>query len=60
MTTESRAPGGGIYRFAGCVLDVARRELRRHGKAVTTQPRVFDLLAYLEAGGDPKHAVFKK
>jgi DNA-binding winged helix-turn-helix (wHTH) protein/tetratricopeptide (TPR) repeat protein len=36
-----------VYRFAGCELDVARRELRRDGATVDIQPRVFELLVYL-------------
>lgn len=35
------------YRFADCLLDAAARELYRAGKAVATEPRVFDLLLYL-------------
>ena len=34
-------------RFAGCELDVARRELRLEGQVVDIQPRVFELLVYL-------------
>jgi DNA-binding winged helix-turn-helix (wHTH) protein/tetratricopeptide (TPR) repeat protein len=41
------APAESVYRFAGCELDVARRELRRGGAAVDVQPRVFELLVYL-------------
>lgn len=36
-----------LYRFSGCELDVAGRELRRDGRAVDIQPRVFELLVYL-------------
>jgi DNA-binding winged helix-turn-helix (wHTH) protein/tetratricopeptide (TPR) repeat protein len=36
-----------LYRFSGCELDVAGRELRRDGRAVDVQPRVFELLVYL-------------
>ena len=44
--TESR-PAGRRYRFAGCELDVAARELRRDGEPVAIQPKVFELIAYL-------------
>lgn len=37
----------GVYRFAACELDVSRRELRRGGKPVAIQPKVFELLVYL-------------
>jgi len=36
-----------IHRFAGCELDEERRELRRRGRAVKLEPKVFDVLAYL-------------
>jgi DNA-binding winged helix-turn-helix (wHTH) protein/tetratricopeptide (TPR) repeat protein len=39
-------------RFADCELDLATRELRRGGELVATEPRVFDLLAYLVAHRD--------
>jgi DNA-binding winged helix-turn-helix (wHTH) protein len=35
------------FRFAGCEIDVAQQELRRRGKAVPTEPKVFDLLVHL-------------
>lgn len=35
------------YRFAGHVLDVDRRELRRGSEAITLEPQVFDLLVHL-------------
>jgi TolB-like protein len=35
------------FYFADHVLDVARRELRRRGEAVTLEPQVFDLLVHL-------------
>lgn len=35
------------FRFADHVLDVARRELRRHGQPVALEPQVFDLLVHL-------------
>jgi len=35
------------FHFADHVLNVARRELRRRGEAVTLEPQVFDLLIYL-------------
>lgn len=34
------------YRFADCVLDTERRELRRDGKTVPLEPQVFDLLLF--------------
>src|SRR5215207_9419535 len=33
-----------IYRFADCVLDTDRRELRRAGQVVPLEPQVFDLV----------------
>ena len=38
---------GTRHRFAGFVLDVARRELRAGDALVELQPQVFDLLSYL-------------
>src|SRR5687767_15219609 len=35
------------FHFADHVLDVALRELRLRGEAVTLEPQVFDLLVYL-------------
>ena len=35
------------FHFVDHVLDVARRELRRRGEAVTLEPQVFDLLVHL-------------
>jgi TolB-like protein len=35
------------FRFADHVLDVARRELSRHGEVIALEPQVFDLLVYL-------------
>ena len=35
------------FLFGDCVLDVARRELRREGKTVPVEPQVFDLLMHL-------------
>ena len=35
------------YRFADCVLDTDRRELRRQGSLVAVEPQVFDLLVHL-------------
>jgi len=35
------------FRFGDCVLDVARRELRRSGERVAMEPQVFDLLVHL-------------
>ena len=40
-----------IYRFADCVLDTARQELRRGGAPVHVEPQVFRLLALLSASG---------
>ncbi len=36
-----------VYRFNDAELDAGLRELRVGGKAVTTQPKAFDLLLYL-------------
>ena len=36
-----------IHSFAGCELDEERRELRRRGKPVRLEPKVFDVLAHL-------------
>jgi pimeloyl-ACP methyl ester carboxylesterase/DNA-binding winged helix-turn-helix (wHTH) protein len=36
-----------VFRFAACELDTDRRELRREGRPVVVQPRVFDVLAFL-------------
>jgi TolB-like protein len=41
-----------VYRFAGCELDLGRRELRRAGEVVPLQPKVFDLLVYLATHRD--------
>ncbi len=38
---------GERYEFGPFVLDLPRRELRRHGEVVELQARVFDLIAYL-------------
>jgi DNA-binding winged helix-turn-helix (wHTH) protein/pimeloyl-ACP methyl ester carboxylesterase len=35
------------FRFGDCLLDPARRELRRAGALVTVEPQVFDLIEYL-------------
>jgi len=40
------------YRFGPCVIDVAARELRRDGRPVTIQARVFNLLVYLVENRD--------
>jgi DNA-binding winged helix-turn-helix (wHTH) protein/tetratricopeptide (TPR) repeat protein/TolB-like protein len=40
------------YRFGVYLIDVAGRELRRHGEEVVVQPRVFDLLVYLAENRD--------
>jgi len=36
-----------IYAFEDCVLDPARRELRRGGMSIDVEPQVFDLLELL-------------
>jgi len=36
-----------IFGFAGCSLDVGRRELRRDGVPVSVEPQVFDLIHFL-------------
>lgn len=36
-----------IYRFGDCELDDERYELRRAGKVVTIEPKVFNVLTYL-------------
>lgn len=36
-----------IYRFADCVLDTRRLTLERRGRAVRTEPKVFDLIHLL-------------
>ena len=36
-----------IYQFGPCILDTARRELRRAGRLVAVEPQVFDVLKYL-------------
>ncbi|HET6236473.1 MAG TPA: winged helix-turn-helix domain-containing protein, partial [Acetobacteraceae bacterium] len=36
-----------IYRFAGCTLDTARRELRHGDDLVAIEPQVFDVLTFL-------------
>jgi len=36
-----------IYRFGSYELDLAKRELRKDGEHVETEPKAFDLLAYL-------------
>ncbi len=38
-----------IYRFGNCELDADQRELRRDGRPLSVEPRVFELLAYLVA-----------
>ena len=47
MTGAEGRPAGRLYRFAGCELDVAARELRRDGAQVAVQPKVHELIAYL-------------
>jgi DNA-binding winged helix-turn-helix (wHTH) protein/tetratricopeptide (TPR) repeat protein len=41
-----------IYRFGSCELDADRRELRRDGRPLSVEPRVFELLAYLVENRD--------
>lgn len=41
-----------IYRFADCILDQARLELRRGGEPVAVEPQVFSLLVHLAAHAD--------
>jgi TolB-like protein/tetratricopeptide (TPR) repeat protein len=36
-----------LYRFADCLLDTDRRELKRGSRAIPVGPQVFDLLVYL-------------
>jgi adenylate cyclase len=38
-----------IYHFGNCELDADRRELRRNGRLLSVEPKVFELLAYLVA-----------
>jgi TolB-like protein/Flp pilus assembly protein TadD len=38
-----------IHRFGNCELDADRQELRRDGRPLSVEPRVFELLAYLVA-----------
>ena len=45
------------FRFGDYVLDLARRELRCSGEAITLEPQVFDLLVYLIRNRD--HVVTK-
>lgn len=45
--TDSHHEGPALYRFGVFELDLARRELRRQGKAVPIQSKVLNLLAYL-------------
>src|SRR5262245_22760776 len=48
-----RSEGRGmLFRFADCVLDTDRRELRRGNMPVHVEPQVFDLLAYLITNRD--------
>jgi DNA-binding winged helix-turn-helix (wHTH) protein len=46
-TTLNSGATGPVCRFGDCELDLRWRELRRGGSAVTIQPKVFDLIAYL-------------
>lgn len=36
-----------IFRFGDCELDEELYQLRRAGRAVPTEPKVFDVIAYL-------------
>jgi class 3 adenylate cyclase/DNA-binding winged helix-turn-helix (wHTH) protein/tetratricopeptide (TPR) repeat protein len=47
-----RGAAGMIYRFGDWQLDTRRAELRRAGRPLTLEPRVFDVLAYLIAHRD--------
>jgi len=41
-----------LLSFGDCVLDMERRELRRHGVAVHTRAKVFNILSYLIVNRD--------
>src|SRR6266566_4140404 len=41
-----------LYRFENCVLDTARRELRRDAALTAVEPQVFDLLVFLVCNRD--------
>jgi TolB-like protein len=41
-----------MFRFADCLLDAERRELRRRGVLCPLEPQVFDLLEYLVRNRD--------
>jgi DNA-binding winged helix-turn-helix (wHTH) protein len=41
-----------LYRFENCVLDTARRELRRDAALTAVEPQVFDLLVFLVGNRD--------
>jgi len=45
--TEENDQKTEAYRFGDCVLDADRREISMAGKAVTTQPKAFELLLFL-------------
>lgn len=45
-------PDGARFRFGSFVLDAATRELRRDGRLVALEPKVFDLLLYLVRHAD--------
>ena len=49
MGTQGTKEGGERvrYAFADCVLDTARRELRRAGEVVKLEPKVYEVLVYL-------------
>ena len=38
-----------VFRFEGCSVDIARREVRLHGRVQHLEPQAFDVLAYLLA-----------
>src|SRR5688572_21340357 len=44
---EPLSPARSEYRFGAVIVDVGQREIRVSGRAVDTQPKVFDLLHYL-------------
>ncbi|MBT8077332.1 MAG: winged helix-turn-helix domain-containing protein [Gammaproteobacteria bacterium] len=49
---EHRTTGVREYRFGDCSMDMQARELRRGDTVVATEPKAFDLLAYLIANRD--------
>jgi DNA-binding winged helix-turn-helix (wHTH) protein len=41
-----------LYLVDDCAIDAARREVRRAGKLISVEPKVFDLVLYLLANRD--------